>query len=153
MPESVFPVADYLVDTNILLRILTPEEPRIEAALQSLAVEGCGLLTTTQNFVETWNVLTRPLRQNGFGMSVSDAGGALQQLEALFVRLPDRDMVFAEWKRLVQHFKVSGVQVHDARLVALMKVHGIRHILTLNTSDFQRYASDGIVAVDPRQIP
>ncbi len=45
---------------------------------------------------------------------------------------------------------VSGIQVHDARLVAVMRVHGIAHILTLNVGDFQRYP--GINAVHPRQL-
>ncbi|WP_210391321.1 hypothetical protein [Synechococcus sp. PCC 7502] len=42
-----------------------------------------------------------------------------------------------------------GIQVHDAHLVAVMKVYGITHILTLNTVDFNRYAGEGIVAVNP----
>ena len=36
---------------------------------------------------------------------------------------------------------------HDARLVALMKVHGITHVLTLNPIDFARYAE--ITAITP----
>jgi len=47
---------------------------------------------------------------------------------------------------------VSGVQVHDARLVASMKVNAISHILTLNVEDFKRYGSEGIVPVAPRTI-
>jgi predicted nucleic acid-binding protein len=53
---------------------------------------------------------------------------------------------------LVVAFSVSGVQVHDARLVAVMKVNSIDRILTLNTADFVRYANEGIVAVDPRSL-
>jgi predicted nucleic acid-binding protein len=32
-----------------------------------------------------------------------------------------------------------GVQVHDARLVAAMKAHGVTRILTINVTDFSRY--------------
>jgi predicted nucleic acid-binding protein len=49
-------------------------------------------------------------------------------------------------------FGVSGVAVHDARLVATMLVHNVTHILTFNTSDFARYASEGVVAVDPNSV-
>ena len=49
-------------------------------------------------------------------------------------------------------FGVSGVQVHDARLVASIKVNNISHILTLNIEDFKRYISEGITAVTPRDI-
>lgn len=33
-----------------------------------------------------------------------------------------------EWRRLVVNYGVSGVQVHDARLVATMLVHDVTHI-------------------------
>jgi len=52
----------------------------------------------------------------------------------------------------VVSFGVSGVQVHDARLVAAMTVHGVTHILTLNPTDFARYTTVGIVAVDPLTV-
>jgi hypothetical protein len=66
--------------------------------------------------------------------------------------LPDSSAVYSEWRRLVVTFSVSGVQVHDARLVAAMKVNNISHVLTLNVADFTRYASEGIVASAPEQI-
>jgi hypothetical protein len=46
--------------------------------------------------------------------------------------------------------RVSGVQVHDARLVAAMHVHRIRHLLTLNVEDFRRYGD--IVVVSPQDL-
>jgi predicted nucleic acid-binding protein len=45
---------------------------------------------------------------------------------------------------------VSGVQVHDARLVAAMRVHGVKRILTFNERDFARYAD--VEAVHPRSV-
>ena len=53
-----------------------------------------------------------------------------------------------EWRRLVVNYGVSGVQVHDARLVATMLVHDVTHILTFNTQDFIRYRPEGIIAID-----
>jgi len=38
--------------------------------------------------------------------------------------------VYTKWRRLVVSFGVSGIQVHDARIVATMIVHGVTHILT-----------------------
>jgi predicted nucleic acid-binding protein len=34
--------------------------------------------------------------------------------------------------------KVRGVQVHDARLAAIMQAYGLTRILTLNQPDFLR---------------
>jgi len=53
---------------------------------------------------------------------------------------------------LVLGFGVSGVQVHDARIVAAMLVHQVTHISTFNASDFARYSSIGIIAVDPKTV-
>ncbi|WP_254011182.1 hypothetical protein [Limnofasciculus baicalensis] len=57
--------------------------------------------------------------------------------------------VYQEWRRLVVKFAVLGVQFHDARLVASMKVNARSHILTLNVDDFTLYTPEGIVAVAP----
>lgn len=54
--------------------------------------------------------------------------------------LPDTAAVYPHWRQLVMNLTVSGVQVHDARLVAFMLVHGVTHILTLNPGDFARYS-------------
>jgi len=76
----------------------------------------------------------------------------LRLIERLFARLPDSPAVYAEWRRLVVTYTVSGVQAHDARLVAAMKANGVSHVLTFNSQDFARYANDGIVAVEPTTV-
>jgi hypothetical protein len=48
-------------------------------------------------------------------------------------------------------YGVSGTKLHDARIVAAMIVHGVRHILILDGSDFERYTE--IVIVPPQNIP
>jgi hypothetical protein len=48
---------------------------------------------------------------------------------------------------LVVLHAVTGVQVHDARLVAWMKTQAISHLITFNVTDFARYG--GIVAESP----
>ncbi|MCS6859946.1 MAG: hypothetical protein NZT92_06465 [Abditibacteriales bacterium] len=45
---------------------------------------------------------------------------------------------------------MRGVQVHDAYLVAAMRVHGITNLLTFNVGDFASYP--GITAVHPQDI-
>jgi len=115
-------------------------------------MRGDGLRVTPQNFVEFWNVATRPATRNGFGLTTHDAERRLHILERLFPLLPESPALYAEWRRLVVRFNVGGVQVHDARLVAAMKVGRLTHILTFNTADFGRYAVEGIMAVDPASV-
>ena len=46
--------------------------------------------------------------------------------------------------------RATGVQVHDARLVAVMKTADIRQIVTFIIGDFKRY--EGIEAIHPDAI-
>ena len=145
----------YLVDTNVLIRLADRRDPRhqlVRTALRRLRRAGHQLQVSPQNCVEFWNVATRPAAQNGFGLKPTDADRLLKLIERLFPLLPDSPLVYSEWRGLVVDYEVSGVQVHDARLVAIMKTHGVTHILTFNPTDFSRYTPTGIVAVDPATV-
>jgi predicted nucleic acid-binding protein len=143
------------VDTNILLRFTDRSHPlyhSLRAIIQQLRQNNHRLETAPQNCIEFWNVVTRPIEKNGFGLPPARAAQLLQLVEQLFPVLPDSTRVYPEWRRIVVTFNVSGVQVHDARLVALMNVNAISHILTFNVGDFARYSPEGIVAVAPATI-
>jgi predicted nucleic acid-binding protein len=88
--------------------------------------------------------------RGGYGLSIADADRRLRIIERLFLVLPDRPAAHQAWRRLIVAHAVQGVQVHDARLVAIMQVNGITHILTLNGSDFTRYL--GIVPIAPTSL-
>ena len=72
-------------------------------------------------------------------MSHEAALGEVATLEEFCSILVESIDVYTEWKRLVRVYAVSGVQVHDARLVAAMNVHGVGRMLTFNAEDFTRY--------------
>jgi predicted nucleic acid-binding protein len=55
-----------------------------------------------------------------------------------------------EWERIVKLHSVSGKNTHDARLVAAMRVHGIRSILTFNAKAFVRYQD--VIVLEPTEI-
>ncbi|MBD2502428.1 type II toxin-antitoxin system VapC family toxin [Anabaena azotica] len=142
---------DYLLDTNILLRFIFRTDPRypiVKTAIRKLRNDKHTLYISSQNCIEFWNVATRPTAKNGFGLTPTDAKRMLQRIERLFPLLPETPAVYHEWRRLVVTYNVSGVQVHDAHLVAAMKAQNLSHILTFNINDFRRYAAEGIVVVD-----
>lgn len=146
---------NYLVDTNILLRLADrnhPQHPIIRQAIRILRSQGDNLYITPQNCAEFWNVATRPSNKNGFGLDIEKTGKLLRLIERIFPVVSDTKDIYPEWKRLVRDFQVMGVQVHDARLVAAMKIHGITHIFTMNVGDFKRYQAEGIKAVTPQDI-
>jgi predicted nucleic acid-binding protein len=127
-----------VVDSGILLRLLEPSDPQhaaIRGAVRALRGRGDTLVTLAQNVVEFWNVCTRPTTaRGGFGLSIADADRRLRIIERLFRVLPDSLAAYQAWRALVVAHAVKGVQVHDARLVAVMQANRIAHILTLNGS-------------------
>ncbi|HZB89142.1 MAG TPA: PIN domain-containing protein [Terracidiphilus sp.] len=130
------------MDTNILLRWVrrdAAEYDIIRLAMTRLADEGAIPAYTSQNLGEFWNVLTRPVDRNGYGLTTQESDERALEIEESLQLLPDLPAVHQEWRRLLVDYSVCGVQVHDARLVAAMRVHGVGRILTFNTKDFGRY--------------
>lgn len=142
-----------LVDTNILARSAQPGHSMYQAAVDAtdaLRRQGEQLCLVPQNFYEFWAIATRPVADNGLGMTPAQAQAQVAQLKQLFTVLPDTPAVFPEWERLVTHYQVRGKNAHDARLVAAMNVHGVGRILTFNIQDFQRY--QGITVLHPSSL-
>jgi len=109
-------------------------------AIAALIRDGETLVVTPQIFAEFWNAATRPLANNGMGMSHSEAHQEIVKLEEFISVLPETVDVYAEWKRLVLANNVTGIQAHDSRIVAAMNVYGINRIVTFNADDFKRYS-------------
>jgi predicted nucleic acid-binding protein len=147
------PTSGYLIDTNVLLRMFRQDDPQhrlVRATLDELdrrRIESCFSL---QNITEFWNVCTRPLERNGYGLSISDTNQCVESIERTMTFLPDNEEVYSIWRQLVIANNVRGVQVHDARLAAIMQAYGVTHILTMNQPDFLRYAN--LQAIHPSQM-
>jgi predicted nucleic acid-binding protein len=143
----------YLIDSNILIRWVQPEHQdfkTVRQAIQHLEDSADTPCYTSQNLGEFWNVITRPSDRNGYGLSPEGALIRTEILEAKFSLLPDSIAVHSEWRRLLVSHAISGVQVHDARLVAAMHIHGVKRILTFNTRDFARFTD--IEAIHPSDL-
>jgi predicted nucleic acid-binding protein len=142
-----------LIDSNVLLRwnIRTAPQSRLVIRALDLLLASGGLpCYTSQNLGELWNVLTRPIDRNGFGLTPAQADRRARAIESRITLLPDSLDVHQEWRRLLLSHRISGVQVHDARLVTSMRVHGVKRILTFNTRDFARFTD--IEAVHPAEL-
>jgi predicted nucleic acid-binding protein len=143
-----------LVDTGVLLRAFdrsSPHQRTIFRALRKLWSESHELATTSQNIAEFWNVCTRPVQaRGGFGLDIPVVEQRVVLIEKLGVVLPFSDRAYAEWRRLIVAHQVIGVAVHDAKLVAMMIAANVQSILTMNESDFRRYA--GISILTPEGV-
>jgi predicted nucleic acid-binding protein len=143
-----------LVDTNVLLRSAQPSHPLCHQATHSVSKmirQGDAVFICPQNLTEFWNVATRPSDKNGLGFSVEEAHAEVGSIETLLSLLPDIPAIHTAWKEIVRRHRVRGVKVHDARLVAIMRVYAVESILTFNDSDFKRFSE--VTAIHPSTIP
>jgi predicted nucleic acid-binding protein len=146
-------MASYLVDTNLLLRLVDPGSPQHRAATEALARlfgQADEVYLTPQNLIEFWAVATRPVEANGFGWSSERTGQEVAELQGRFPLLPDSPEIFIRWLDLVNRHPIRGKRVHDARLVAVLQVHAVDHLITFNTQDFTAFGS--LSLVDPRSV-
>src|ERR1700689_835962 len=109
------------IDTNVLLRTIEVSDPAHQAAVQTIAAlikAGETLIVTPQIVAEFWNVATRPRERNGIGLTPALASAELAQIEGFFTVVGESTDVYSTWKQIVTRHRVSGVEVHDTRLVA-----------------------------------
>ena len=139
-----------LIDTGILLRAFDVSSAQyrvVRQALRTSAAQQQNLAVAVQNLAEFWNVSTRPVDKNGYGLSVERTSGRVILIERFCDVVTENDDSYRIWKELLTTYSITGTAVHDARLVAVMKSRRISDVLTLNERDFRRY--DGITVLTP----
>ena len=146
----------YLIDTGILLRLVDVNDRdhlSVRTAVRFLGDQQEGLFIATQNMAEFCNVTTRPIANNGLGLSPARAIEIFEaDIEPICAILSEVEAVYVELKRLIAKYAVTGKQVHDARLVAMMLVWQIENVLTHNDRDFRRYEQEGIHIITPSTL-
>ncbi|SPE25411.1 PIN domain-containing protein (fragment) [Candidatus Sulfopaludibacter sp. SbA3] len=109
---------EWLIDTNVLLRLAdaqSPEHAVAEAAIERLLAGNKTVFISTQVLVEFWAVATRPVSANGFGWSTATAAAAIRTLRSQFPLLNEAPEVLDCWIELVDRFEVVGKHTHDTR--------------------------------------
>jgi hypothetical protein len=86
----------------------------------------------------------RPVEVNGW--PAETVVEAVLGLIPRFPMLEESPALFSGWLRIVEENGIVGKQVHDAWLVALMRVHRVSRLMTYNAGDFRPY---GIEIVAP----
>ena len=82
----------WLVDTNILLSSAQTSHPaygNVARVVRVLLTREDELFVIAQNVIEFWAVATRPIANNGFGLTTAQATQELTKLKALLAILPD----------------------------------------------------------------
>ena len=142
-----------LLDTNILTRIAERthyQHQLANEAVKLLTIRGETLCLVPQNFYEFWVVATRPIVDNGLGLTPEITLSHLNDLKPVGEVLQESTALYDTWEKIVVQYGVQGKSAHDARLVAAMMVHTIEAILTFNKNHFTRYT--GITLLTPAEI-
>src|ERR1051325_4241254 len=129
----------YLLDSNLLIRqfdLASPQRAEAVAAIEVLIQRKEDIVVFPQVLIEFWAVVTRPVNVNGLGWTTSQAESAIKNLPSSIKLVLDTSAIFDQWLKLVIDFGVLGKNVHDARIVAAMLVHGVTSVLTFNEEDF-----------------
>jgi predicted nucleic acid-binding protein len=142
-----------LFDTNVLLRAAQPGHPQYasaKSAVTTARMRGYRPCLVPQVVYEYWVVATRSAAENGLGMTAMEAEADINQLVRHFHLFRDERAILDRWRQLVVQLRIQGKTAHDARLVAAMDRHGIRHLVTFNDQHFQRFS--GIAVFHPNRV-
>jgi predicted nucleic acid-binding protein len=90
-------MTDYLLDTNILLRMsdrTSPVNLLAGRATATLLRQRNRVFITSQNIIEFWVVATRPATVNGLGWSVEQTRTEIEQILNQFPQLEETPQIF-----------------------------------------------------------
>jgi predicted nucleic acid-binding protein len=113
--------------------------------------QGETIYIAPQNLIEFQALATLPVTANGLGLTPAQASTEAKRFEAVFPVLPETPDIYVLWCSIVGKYQVHGRQVYDARIVAVMQAYYITHLLTLDPTDFRRFANI-ITIVEPRDV-
>lgn len=139
-------------DSNVLVHLtntLSADHMLASLAIERLEDDGAVLVFTSQNLAEFWNVCTRQ-GPGGLGLSIEETASRVSTIEAHFFFLPETSDADRIFKDLLVRYRVKGVQVHDARLAAVLISNGVRDLLTFDLDDFRRFSE--IAVLHPKDI-
>lgn len=139
-----------LIDANILIRLAhsaSAQHAHAVSSVQNLQKWNHRSVVAPQSIYEFWVVATRPIANNGLGLSIAECDQFVGMFLNVFPLLPEAAKQFENWRMLTVSNACHGKLAHDVRYVSSMISHGIHHLLTFNTSDFRRFKS--IRVVDP----
>jgi predicted nucleic acid-binding protein len=129
----------YFVDTNVLLTACAPARQFHRQALEVFNIwpfRGVTLYISGQIVREFLVAASRPVEKNGLGLSVPDALANIRAMLSRSRLLEENATVVAELLELVHLAGTAGKRVHDQNIIATMKAHRVRHLLTENAQHF-----------------
>ncbi len=130
-----------VVDANILVYATAAEAPQHAASralLDAARDDPWAFYVTSQILCEFYSVVTSPRRMT-VARSSADALAAIEGFLAFLVVLPIPVNAVESWMDLLRRRPVTGADIFDLQLIAVMLANNVKSIYTWNTSDFQPF--------------
>lgn len=131
-----------VLDTNVLIYSVAAEAPQhlaSRALLDAVMSDpGVTFYVTSQILCEFYSVVTSPRRMT-VALSSTEALAALADFLAFLQVLPIPGRAVEGWMDLLRRRSVTGADVFDLQLVAVMLVNNVRCIYTFNAADFEHF--------------
>lgn len=144
-------VSPIFIDTNVLVYANLAQSPLNSLAVQRLAAlntQGIDLWISRQALREYLSAMTRPGDLTGT-IRIESLVADVRYFANRFHMAEDSPDVTTHLLNLMEQIPIGGRQVHDANIVATMRVHSIGRLLTHNTDDFARFSH--LIEVIPLQ--
>jgi predicted nucleic acid-binding protein len=126
----------FFLDTNILIYYLSPLSPFYPATKQTLRrliASGSMFFIAPQTLYEFWVMATRPEVNGGLGFPPEKARREIHLLLRRFQLLDDS---VADWSDIINLAVAEGIigrRIHDARIIAVMRAHGLTDVLSFDS--------------------
>lgn len=137
------PADPCFVDTNILLAATDTDWSAHSRSRVFLTLGLSGklrLFACGQIFREYLVVATRPLENNGLGLTPQKAIENIESFHQCLQLLEENDATTRRLESLVAKNSIKGKRIHDANLVSIMIENGLSEIITLNPKDFTAFS-------------
>lgn len=127
-----------LLDTNVLVDATDVARPGHAAALELLE-RRAGLVLSAQIIREYLVVATRPVGANGLGLRLAAAKANVLEFRRVVRLLPEEKPLLPHLLGLLDEVPCEGKAIHDALVVAAMRVHKVRLLISSNRAHFARF--------------
>lgn len=128
------------IDTNVLLDATDRARAGHGPALRLLERRS-KLVFSAQIVREYLVVATRPIEANGLGLALEPAMDNVAEFRHAIRLLPEEKPLLPALLELLREAPVQGKAIHDALVVATMRVHRISELVTFNAADFARFSA------------
>lgn len=129
------------VDTNVFVKAKMSGAPDHDLALSLIErhLDSDETLKINRQIIrEFLAVVTRPQDWSP-ALSADEAIGHVRDILETCEVLDEDERITESLLDICRRYPVGGRQIHDANIVATMRVYGERRLLTFNQADFRRY--------------